>query len=86
MDRRTDGWMEGRREGGKERKLGRGDEKGNGVDWISIRCGERQEKGPEGRENEYKSVAARSEGVRRMFRKSQKPGIGKAPRSQCGQP
>jgi hypothetical protein len=48
---------------------------------------DRQERGPEGQETEWKSAAS---GVRmsceerRISRKSQRPGIGEAPRSQCG--
>ena len=38
----------------------------------------------EGQENEWKSATARGE--REIFRKSQRPQMGEASRSQCGRP
>ena len=43
----------------------------------------RQERDPEEQENEWKSAAFRGEGVRGIFRKSQRPEIREASRSQC---
>ena len=52
-----------------------------------VSYGVRQERSPEGQENEWKSAAtqyvARGRQGRRISRKSQRPGIGEGPRSQC---
>ena len=53
---------------------------GKGNVRVRIRCGERQERGPEGQENEG------SEEVEEISRKYQRSGMRKAPRSQFGWP
>ena len=47
-----------------------------------IGCAYRQERDPEGQENEQESAAAGSGKVGRIFRKFQRPEIGEDPRSQ----
>jgi hypothetical protein len=52
-------------------------------EWGRIRNGGRQERGPESQENKWKYAAARGR-VRGTSRKSQRLGIGVAPRTQRG--
>ena len=52
-----------------------------GENWgVRDRYGERQEN----RKNELKSAAAKGGGMESISRKFQRPGLGEAPRSQCG--
>jgi len=44
----------------------------------------RQERTPKGQENEWKYAAARGGGGGKTSRNSQRPGMGEAPRTQCG--
>jgi hypothetical protein len=47
-----------------------------------IRCGKRQERGPQGQVNEWKYAAARNGRSMESLKKFQRPGIEKALRSQ----
>ena len=51
---------------------------------VRTRSQERLEIGPEGQENEWKPAAARGEDLEGISRKSQRPRMGEAYRSQFG--
>lgn len=57
---------------------------GSRIGGVRIKFGKRQERWPEGQENEWKSAAGRVGGEMRVLsRKWQRPGMAESPRIQC---
>lgn len=54
--------------------------------WVQDQVAGRQERGPEGQENDWKCAGARDGWEGAISRNSQRPAMAESPRCQCGSP